>query len=31
MLERAGFDIEERWYSESRTYAAYICRVRAGQ
>jgi hypothetical protein len=25
MLERAGFEIRDRWLSESRTYAAYTC------
>jgi SAM-dependent methyltransferase len=25
MLERAGFRIRDRWYSESRTYARYVC------
>ena len=25
MLERAGFDVRESWYSESRTYARYVC------
>jgi ubiquinone/menaquinone biosynthesis C-methylase UbiE len=28
MLERAGFDVRDRWYSESRAYARYVC-VRA--
>jgi SAM-dependent methyltransferase len=27
MLERAGFDITYRWYSESRVYASYACRL----
>ena len=25
MLERAGFEIDESWYSDSRTYARYVC------
>ena len=25
MLERAGFEIDDIWYSDSRTYARYIC------
>jgi SAM-dependent methyltransferase len=25
MLERAGFEIHDAWYSESRTYARYVC------
>ena len=25
MLERAGFEIRDTWYSESRTYARYVC------
>jgi SAM-dependent methyltransferase len=28
MFDQAGFDIEDHWHSESRIYAAYICRVR---
>jgi SAM-dependent methyltransferase len=26
MLESAGFDVADRWYSESQTYARYVCR-----
>jgi len=25
MLEHAGFEIRDGWYSESRTYARYVC------
>jgi SAM-dependent methyltransferase len=25
MLERSGFEIRDAWYSESRTYARYVC------
>ncbi len=25
MLERAGFEIADAWYAESRTYARYVC------
>jgi SAM-dependent methyltransferase len=25
MLERAGFEIRDRWYSDSRAYARYVC------
>jgi SAM-dependent methyltransferase len=25
MLEHAGFELRDRWYSESRTYARYVC------
>jgi SAM-dependent methyltransferase len=28
MLERAGFEIHDAWYSESRTYARYVCAKR---
>jgi SAM-dependent methyltransferase len=28
MLDRAGFDIEDRWFSESRIYGGYRCRKR---
>jgi SAM-dependent methyltransferase len=28
LLERAGFEIRDRWYSESRTYARYVCAKR---
>lgn len=28
MLERAGFDVDDRWYSDSRTYARYVCTKR---
>jgi SAM-dependent methyltransferase len=26
ILERAGFEVTKRWYSESRVYASYVCR-----
>ena len=26
MLERAGFEIDEVWHRQSRTYSAYVCR-----
>jgi hypothetical protein len=25
MLQRAGFEIRDAWYSDSRTYARYVC------
>jgi hypothetical protein len=25
MLERASFEIRDRWLSQTRTYAAYTC------
>jgi hypothetical protein len=28
ILDRAGFDITDREYSESRVYASYTCRLR---
>jgi len=28
MLERAGFELRDSWYSESRTYARYVCSKR---
>jgi hypothetical protein len=28
LLDRVGFDVTENWYSESRVYAAYTCRLR---
>ena len=28
MLEHAGFEIRDRWFSESRTYARYVCTQR---
>jgi SAM-dependent methyltransferase len=26
LLERAGFEVRDAWYSESRTYARYVCK-----
>jgi SAM-dependent methyltransferase len=28
LLDHAGFDVAERWFSESRVYASYTCRLR---
>jgi SAM-dependent methyltransferase len=28
MLEQTGFEVVDRWYSESRVYASYTCRLR---
>jgi SAM-dependent methyltransferase len=28
ILDRVGFDVIDRWYSESRVYAAFTCRLR---
>ena len=28
ILDRAGFDVAARWYSESQVHASYVCRRR---